>query len=284
VEAGAWVNSCASEPELGSPSRGGLPKTTAVRDGQGWRIDGHKTFASLAPVLDYAIVPAALAGEEGAIGRFLVPRAALRVVETWDAMGMRSTGSHDLMLEGATVGDEALLYRETAHAPGPLEARAGAWFTLCFGAVYLGVADAALEEAARFALERVPTALGRPLAQMEGIQRQIGEADLRLRGAGQWLGRLARRWDRSRSESRQVLAPDVVALKLHLGEAVVAAVDAAARVMGGASLLRGPMERCLRDVRAVLHHPPAAEQGLAYLGRLRLAAVEAALARDRGEA
>lgn len=275
VDEGAWVNSCASEPELGSPSRGGLPRTVARPVPGGWRIDGRKTFASLAPVLDWVIVPAALQGEEDGIGRFLVPAAALTVVETWDAMGMRATGSHDLVIEGVTVPAGALLYRETARAPGPLEARAGAWFTLCFSAVYLGVADAAVDEAARHALRRVPTALGRPIAQVEAVQRQLGEADLLLRAARSQLQRLAASWDQAQDGERAGLGPEIVALKLHLAEAVVAAVDLAARVMGGASLQRGRMERCLRDVRAVLHHPPAADQGQALLGRLRLAAVEA---------
>src|SRR4051794_23872126 len=54
---GALVNSCASEPELGSPSRGGKPSTTARRDGSDWIINGRKTFASMSPALDYFIIP-----------------------------------------------------------------------------------------------------------------------------------------------------------------------------------------------------------------------------------
>src|SRR5207302_9688395 len=48
---GALINSLATEPELGSPSRGGLPRTTASRKGDGWEISGRKTFSSGAPVL-----------------------------------------------------------------------------------------------------------------------------------------------------------------------------------------------------------------------------------------
>src|SRR5229473_3074922 len=39
---GALINSLASEPEMGSPSRGGLPRTTAVRTASGWQISGRK--------------------------------------------------------------------------------------------------------------------------------------------------------------------------------------------------------------------------------------------------
>ncbi|MCE2850216.1 MAG: acyl-CoA/acyl-ACP dehydrogenase [Chloroflexaceae bacterium] len=47
VHHGALLNAVASEKELGSPSRGGLPQTTASWDGQQWRINGHKLFVLL---------------------------------------------------------------------------------------------------------------------------------------------------------------------------------------------------------------------------------------------
>ncbi|HQZ69874.1 MAG TPA: acyl-CoA dehydrogenase family protein [Anaerolineae bacterium] len=275
VARGAWVNSCASEPELGSPSRGGLPRTVARPVAEGWLISGRKNFASLAPALDWAIVPAALAGEDGAIGRFLVPMARLRIEETWDAMGMRGTGSHDLILEDAAVGQEALLYRESAAAPGARQPVAGAWFTLCFSAVYLGVADAALAGSARYALDRVPTALGKPIGSLEAVQRRLGAADLGLRVAGAFLERVAGAWDLADEAARLDLGADVVAAKLQVAEAAVSAVDHCLHVLGGPSMRRDlPLERRFRDVRAVFFHPPTQDQGLALLGRLTLAAAE----------
>ncbi len=53
VEHGALINSAHSEPDLGSPSRGGLPSTTAVRTPDGWRINGRKSWTTLAPALTY---------------------------------------------------------------------------------------------------------------------------------------------------------------------------------------------------------------------------------------
>lgn len=279
VARGAWVNSCASEPELGSPSRGGLPQTVArtTDNGATWRIDGRKNFASLSPILDWAIIPAALADEPQTIGRFLVPADRLTVVETWDAMGMRATGSHDLVLDGAIVDGDALLYRESAAAPGPRQPVAGSWFTLCFSAVYLGVAEAALRDCAQYARSRVPTALGRPIADLDAVQRRIGAAHLGLRVAGSFLERVAEDLDasdRTAADPRSVesLGADVVAAKLQVAEAAVAAVDHVLHVLGGPSLRRDlTLERRFRDVRAVLFHPPAQDQGLALLGRQVLA-------------
>ncbi|MEO8083519.1 MAG: acyl-CoA dehydrogenase family protein [Ardenticatenales bacterium] len=278
VARGTWVNACASEPDLGSPSRGGLPKTAAVRDGDGWRIDGRKSFASLAPALDAFIVPAAIAGadlEEG-IGRFLVPRGAgVRIEPTWDPLGMRGTGSDDLVIERAHVADDALLYRQSAGAPDPNQANANTWFTLLSSAVYLGVADGALRFAARFAGERVPTALGRPLATLEGVQRRLGEAELARRTAGTVLMTVARAWDEAQADAdaRRALGDDVVAAKVLVTNQARAVVDACMRVVGGSAMGRAlPLERMWRDVQAGLFHPPSDDAAHGLLGRRALIA------------
>lgn len=268
---GAWINSCASEPELGSPSRGGLPRTVARRVADGWRVDGRKNFATMAEALDWLIIPAAIEGEEGVIGRFLVPRGAgVRVVETWDPMGMRATGSHDLVLEAVDVPDDALLFRQSASAPGAHEVKVDAWFTLLVTAVYLGVAAGAHRAALDFANARVPTALGRPIATLEGIQRRLGVAEVSLRAARALVGGAAEAWE-IRPAERAVLAEEVVAAKLFATNAALAVVDEAMRVAGGSAMRRDlPLERAYRDVRGGLYHPPSDDQGHALLGRLAL--------------
>jgi alkylation response protein AidB-like acyl-CoA dehydrogenase len=49
VEDGALINALRVEPELGSPSRGGMPATTLSRTPRGWALTGHKIFATGAP-------------------------------------------------------------------------------------------------------------------------------------------------------------------------------------------------------------------------------------------
>ncbi len=271
VTEGALINSCATEPDLGSPSRGGLPKTTAVPEGSGWRIDGRKTFASLSPVLEWVIIPAALEGEAETIGRFLVPRdAGWNIVENWDPMGMRATGSHDIVLDDVSVPDSALLFRESAAAPDPHRATANAWFTLVVAGVYLGVAAAGQEAAIHFALDRVPTALGRPLSTLEAVQRRLGQAELDLRAARAMLYAVAGEWD-ERPDTRGDLGSDIVAAKLFVSNSAVAIVEEAMRAVGGSAMRRDlPLERHFRDVRAALYHPPSDDQGLALLGRIAL--------------
>ena len=272
VEQGAFINSVATEPNLGSPSRGGLPETTAepVRENgkDAWRINGLKTFASLSPEMDYFIIPAALQDGSGHVARFVIPAGPhFEIIETWDSFGMRATGSHDLKIVNARVTDEQMIGRG---APSPRttgKAPANAWFICTVGAVYLGVAQAALDFAADYALKRVPTALGKPIAELESIQRRLGQAELLLLQARALLYNTAQDWDQQETR-RDELTPAVLATKFTVTNNAIEAVDHAVRVVGGASMSRSlPLERYLRDVRPGLFHPLNDDQALTIFGK-----------------
>lgn len=267
VRRGALINACATEPELGSPSRGGKPKTTA-RPAAGtpgaWIIDGRKSFASVAPDLDYFIIPATLTDGSEEVARFVVPRGEqIRIVETWDAMGMRTTGSHDIILDHVCVPESDIVDRSTQSTGGG----GNAWFLLVLSAVYVGVATAALQTATAYARERVPTALGRPIATLDSIQRHLGQADLLLTQARLMLYHTAELWT-DHPQQRRDLFSTVIAAKVTVTNTAVAAVDHAMRVAGGASIMRTlPLERYYRDVRAGLIHPVGDDEAYLRFGR-----------------
>lgn len=271
VAEGALINSCASEPELGSPSRGGLPKTRAARDGEGYRITGRKTFSSGAPVLSYALIPAVLDdAPEGTVGVFQVPlrAAGVRIEETWDVMGMRTTGSHDLVLDDVLVEAAALVQRREPGTGDPGRISGGAWFGMSVAAVYLGVAEAARDAAIAFAQERRPTALrGEPIATLDSIQRLTGELEIELLSARSLLYAIADAWH-TQPERRADLMTYVGVCKTVATTHAVKAVDLALRVVGGQSMSRRlPLERLFRDVRAGLFHPPTEEAAQIGLGK-----------------
>lgn len=270
IERGALVNSCATEPELGSPSRGGKPATIARRDGADWVINGRKTFASMSPVLDYFIIPATLENED-IVARFLVPRQPGLVVEdTWDSMGMRSTGSNDVVLNNVRVSDHQKIMQSPVGNPDPNKATQNAWFALTVSGVYLGVAAAAQKVALEFAHARVPTALGKPIATLEGIQRRLGESELALSAARAVLYHTAEAWDRQ-PHARAEMGEAMIVAKVTVTNAAIRVVDDAMRVVGGASMTHQlPLERYYRDVRAGLYHPPADDAALPLLGRVAL--------------
>jgi alkylation response protein AidB-like acyl-CoA dehydrogenase len=278
VRRGALINACATEPELGSPSRGGKPKTTARLvdpalsshdPAATWSISGRKSFASMAPVLDYLIIPASLEDDSGEVAHFVVPRSeGVEIVETWDAMGMRTTGSHDVVLRDVVVPNANLIARNSQSTGGG----ANAWFLLTVSAVYLGVAEAALAAAARYAQERVPTALGRPIATLESVQRHLGQAAFLIQQARSLLYHHAALWG-AEPAVREEMAAMLAVAKVTATNNAVTAVDHCMRAAGGISITHAlPLERYYRDVRAGLSHPIGDDEAYHILGRQALSA------------
>jgi alkylation response protein AidB-like acyl-CoA dehydrogenase len=287
VEQSVLVNSVATEPKLGSPSRGGLPQTTAKPlyedNGAGgtptaWRINGHKSWATMFPALDYMIIPATLQDGTDEVARFLVPTALphggrIEAMGTFDAMGMRSTASHDIILDDVKVPHANMVSRSDSAAPRK-RGSVNPWFMLCLSAVYVGVALAAHRTAVQYAKERVPTALGKPIAEVEGIQRRLGHAELLLRQARVLTFQAAEMWDQF-PEHRGDMTATIATAKYTATNNAIAAVDECMRVAGGASMMKSlPLERYYRDVRGGLNHPMNDDLALITLGKLAIERVE----------
>ncbi|HXW84552.1 MAG TPA: acyl-CoA dehydrogenase family protein, partial [Candidatus Binataceae bacterium] len=93
-----------SEPETGGDW--GLFATRARKDGEFWILNGRKSFTSLSPVIDLFMIMATVENSSPpAAATFMVPRGTpgLELIETWDAMGMRATASHDLIVKEVRV-------------------------------------------------------------------------------------------------------------------------------------------------------------------------------------
>ncbi len=275
------INAAVSEPATGSPSRGGRPQTAARRapDG-GWRLDGRKTFTTLAPALTHFVVSATAQGIERTAS-FLVPRGTpgLRVEESWDALGMRATGSHDLVLDGVVLEEGALVEpsgRDGGGAgPSGAELRGGgsAGWNLHIPAVYLGVARAAADFAVTYAAGRRPNSITGSIAELPHIEQKLGQMQRLLLPAYDFLFSLARRWDTDPA-ARPQFAAAMGVCKLVVMDAATTVVDLAMRVVGGAGLSRRlPLERYYRDVRPGLHNPPMEDAVLTGLARQAVRAV-----------
>ncbi|MGT2494348.1 acyl-CoA dehydrogenase family protein [Cupriavidus basilensis] len=106
VAHGALINSLRVEPALGSLARGGLPATVARRQGDGWLLSGHKIYSTGIPALSSAgrMGPHRRA-RSPRTGVLLVPRDApgITVLPTWDHLGMRATGSHDVVFDNTPL-------------------------------------------------------------------------------------------------------------------------------------------------------------------------------------
>ncbi len=275
VSPGIFINSVHSEPEMGSPSRGGLPATRATLVDGGFVINGQKRWATFAPALDYFLVSAAMETPDGpTLGAFAVraPTAGLTLVDRWsDGLSLRASGSFDVMLDGVFVPEARLIDIRPPGSP-PKVGLPVAWGPCAFGSVYLGIGKAALKRLAMFARSRVPTALGKPITELPAVQRAAGQMSLRLRAADLVLRDTATRWD-EQPEHRPRMAADIVAAKYVCVEAAIASTELAMRAAGVSALERGlGLERLFRDARAGLMHPPQEDLALEILGRSALEA------------
>lgn len=251
---GAMINHFASEPATGSPSRGGKPQTKAVKADGGWRISGTKTFSTLSPILRQFIVSAALEGSDE-VADFLVDKGdGVRIEETWDTLGMRATGSHDVILDQVFVSSDRMI-TDLSKDKKPKSDDGGGWL-LHIPACYLGIAHAAREFALRFANEYRPNSLPGPIAELPHIQQQIGRMEEELLVARTYVYAMADRWDKE-PDHRPAMRPELGVAKKLATNSALSIVDIAMRIVGGASLSRSlPLERYYRDVRAGLHNPP----------------------------
>lgn len=259
VTRGVLINNISAEPELGSPKGGGLPATTI----EGLSVDGHKLYCTAAPALGWMVVYGRIGsgGETDQVGRALVAGDApgVRIDETWDALGMRATASHDVYFEGAVA--ECLLTQRGLREPEA--ATPMAWFPLLIGACSLGIAESALTSATEFACGRRPTGYARAISSIQAVREQLARAELELASARQFLIATALAWDARETSRRAGMAADLAAAKLCSTNAAVSVVDASMRVVGGAALARGcVLERAYRDVRSGLVNPPIDSRGL----------------------
>jgi alkylation response protein AidB-like acyl-CoA dehydrogenase len=270
VRDGALINAAHSEPDLGSPSRGGLPSTTAVRTRDGWRINGRKSWTTLAPALTYVnlLATAIEEGREPRRANFLLraDTAGVRVVETWDNLGMRATASHDLVLEDVEVPLDSLVPDAGSSLPGD----GRDWGTFAGSAVFLGLARAARDCAIAYAKERRPNGLAGPIAELPTVQHRIAEIELLLLQARTLFYDTAERWQRFPDE-REALGWRLAAVKYTVSNHSIRIGDLALRVTGSAGLARAlPLERIFRDLRVSVGQPPIDDAALTIVGRAAL--------------
>lgn len=251
IRKGALLNTAASERNAGSPLRGAKPRTTAVlaSDQQSYILNGEKTFTSAAPVLDYIFVTATMADGEAAT--FVVPRTqkGVSIRETWDSVAMRGTASHDLVLDDVEVPADYILEKATTDRKN----RRKGWM-LHIPACYLGIAGAARDYAVRFAVEYAPTSLGKPIGTLATIQQQIGEMELKLVSAREFLYAIAEKYEKNPDDD---VKTEMAAVKTVVTNHAIDIVDLAMRIVGARSLSQqNPLHRYYQNVRAGLHNPP----------------------------
>ncbi|ALK34616.1 acyl-CoA dehydrogenase family protein [Burkholderia plantarii] len=287
VADGALINALRVEPELGSPSRGGLPATVARPDaGGGWRLSGHKLYSTGVPALRWLAVWARTDEAAPRTGVFLVPRearradggAGIRVIESWNHLGLRASGSHEVVFDEVWIpAANAVDLRVPAQwaNSGATQADVGshldqqAWMIVLLGSLYDAVARAARDWVAAFVGTRVPASLGTPLAALPRVQETIGEIDALLHANRVLLDDLSGRADAG-------APPELAAcglVKYTVTTHAIRVTELALQLSGNHGLSRHhPLERHHRDVLCSRIHTPQNDAILVAAGREALGA------------
>jgi alkylation response protein AidB-like acyl-CoA dehydrogenase len=252
---GALVASSLSEPGASL----GAPQVTAHKVPGGYRVSGRKYFCTLAPILRFFLFNARLEGGErpGCSGTVTLAAergiAGMEIIETWDAMGMRATGSHDIEFRDAFIADECLIGVEGAGTEGGLACLP--WYALGIASVYLGIAAAAFDFAIEYAKHRTLHPLPASLAHLPGTQFTVAAMHVRLAAARALIHTTAAEITHGADYGSALLA--AVATPQYFATTVaLEVVTQAMQMVGGPSMLRRhPLERWYRDVRAGTLHP-----------------------------
>ncbi|MEV4625693.1 acyl-CoA dehydrogenase family protein [Micromonospora sp. NPDC049523] len=259
-----------AEPHLG----GSTTRSTLVAEpvAKGWRVSGRKRPCSLAGQADLVCLQVQTPADPPTVLVALLPTSApgLRVIEDWDAMGMRGSASDTLLLEDCFIPRELVFYEAPAGSEQDDVFAAGViWFALTSTACYLGLARAALRHAGDMLRESHIAHLGYSRAELPSYQAAIGDpvADLLTLDAACFD--VARRMDEGTDPNQLVGA--ALAVKQQAVRVVPAAVSAFAEACGGASYARSlPLERLWRDAQAIRFHPPTPVATRQYLARRAL--------------
>lgn len=230
----------------------------------GYRINARKVFTSGAPTGDILMTGAVLEseGEAPMVLHFGVPMKSphVKVLDTWRTLGMRGTGSHDVLIEGHVVPEAAVAVRRKAGEWHPVfQTIATIAFPLIY-AVYLGVAESARDIAIALARRKVPNPHAVQLA---------GQMETELTAA-----RLAHE---SMLAAVRLNAPssgtvNQVMIGRHLvARHAIAAVEQAMELAGGAGFYRSAgLERRFRDIQAARYHPLQSGPQAEYAGSMAL--------------
>jgi alkylation response protein AidB-like acyl-CoA dehydrogenase len=249
------------------------PQTKARKVAGGYVLNGQKVFCTLVPIVDYFGISTSLEGYTGPASggcAFLLPRDApgLEVIETWDAMGMRATGSHTIVLRDVfapvdqLIGEEGYLFEEFSQV--------SYWYCLSFSAIYLGIGQAMYNYVLDYARTRKVQKSGQLVGHLPWNRFAIGEMYNRLAACRTLVYTLAREiGERRPYGERQV--PTTEMLRTFVAENMLEVANLATRIAGGQGYLKGnPLERYFRDLRSAPLHTLKRDDVLEMLAAMEL--------------
>ncbi len=232
-----------TEPGAGSDSGG--TRTTAVLDGDEYVLNGRKCFitnANHAGVFICTAVTDKSLGSKG-ISAFVVPRdiEGFSIEKGEQKLGMRGSDWASLVFEDARIPKDHLLGPEGEGFLTFMKTLDGGRISI--GALALGLAQGAYDEAKKHAYERV--AFGGSLAKQQAVQFKLADMEVQIQCSRHLIYHAARKKDQGVRYSKEAAMA-----KLHSSETAMKVTYDAIQILGGYGFSREyPVERMWRDAK-----------------------------------
>jgi len=243
LTSGEWIGAWGlTEPGSGSDASG--LRTTAVKDGDAWVLNGTKNFITNATYANIAVVLAVTdRSEKKGITAFAVEmdREGIRPGKKENKLGMRVSDTAELVLEDCHVPDDNILGEIGYGFVDAMKVLDGGRISI--GALALGIARGAYEAARDYSKQR--QAFGKPIAEFQAIQFMLADMATEIDAARLLCHRAAVMKD----AGEKVTQASAMA-KLYASEVAVRATEKGVQIFGGYGFVKDfPAEKYYRDVK-----------------------------------
>ncbi len=245
LASGEWLGAWGlTEP--GSGSDAGGARTTAVKRGDKWVLNGSKTFITNGSYANCAVILAVTdkeKGTRGGISAFVVERGTpgFRSGKKENKLGLRASDTAELIFENCEIPEENLVGKLGEGFKDAMRVLDGGRISIA--ALSLGIGRGALDAAIKYSQER--RQFGKSISEFQAIQFKIADMATELDAA--WL--LTMRAAHMKDKGQKVTLESAMA-KLYASEAACRICDEGVQIHGGYGFIKDyPAEKFYRDVR-----------------------------------
>jgi alkylation response protein AidB-like acyl-CoA dehydrogenase len=244
LASGEWLGCWSlTEPEAGSDAAG--TRTKAVRDGDGWVLNGAKTFTTNAHYADVCVAMAVTdrAAAQHGISAFIVDRATpgFRAGKKENKLGLRASATGEVIFENCRLGAGQLCGKLNEGFVDSLKVLDGGRVSIA--ALGIGMAQGAYDAALKYS--KLRKQFGRPISEFQAIQNKLVDMAVDIDAARLLNYRAGSMIDQGKRVTRESSMA-----KLFASEAAVRIANEAVQIHGGYGFIKDyPVEKFYRDVK-----------------------------------
>lgn len=244
LASGEWLGCWSlTEPEAGSDAAG--TRSTAVRDGDSWLVNGSKTFTTNAHYADVCVGMAVTArgAQQHGISAFIFQKdtPGYRVGKKENKMGLRASATGEVIFTNCRLPESNLLGKEGEGFIDSLRILDGGRVSI--SALSIGMAQGAYDAALKYS--KIRKQFGRPISEFQAIQNKLVDMATAIDASRLLTYRAATMLDQGKRVTRESAMA-----KLFSSEAAVRIADEAVQIHGGYGFIKDyPVEKFYRDVK-----------------------------------